>query len=489
MDNNNYNNSIYDGPQQGLFGQTDRASGEYHFRSGNVQRIYSDARYIPADESFTPKRYYRPASAGSHARKKAGLGFFAILSLCLACAILGGVAGASVMSGYLDQRLTNLEDSMPSAGMSGEAGGYFPEESEEAEAEIFEEARESFAPSGTEGSQATRSNISVPGETVSSTSKCSPSEIYEIACKQSVVVTTEYSYVTSGGQRMPAVVSGSGFVIDDDGHIITNYHVVEKAVSGNYPVTVSTSSGTEADAVVTGFDKDIDIAVLCADLPELEPVTLADSSKLSVGDTIYAVGDPYGVLEFSMTTGHVCALDRLVATDANENAVKMFQIDAAVYSGNSGGPVYDEYGCVAGIVTAKYEGGELDGVGFAIPANDIIESVNNIISDESEAGTFTIGKAASLGVEFDDRFTEVYSRYYRVPEGAYIRSVDSGSCAYIAGLEPGDIILEINEYRVFSSSDAEEAVGEFCAGDEAMILLYRMGEYYKTYVTFDEKES
>ena len=480
MERKNANN-IYDGPQEGLFGKTDRSSGEYHFRNGGVQRIYSDAHYIPASENNAPPRYYHTPESSKPGKRKRGIGFFAVLTLCLACAIVGGVIGATVMSSYFNQRVDSLEENIKSISTESEsAAAGLPNddvllmESEAANMELEDTADVSSS----------AAKKSIAATTVST--DYTAAEIYEIACRQSVVVTTEYSY-QGETSRMPSVVSGSGIVLSSDGIILTNLHVVEKAVKGGYGPTVTFSNGDRFDSAVIGYDKSKDIALLKINAHDLEPATFGDSDLLNVGDVIYAVGDPYGVLEFSMTTGHVCALNRMVATEANEEGINMFQIDAAVYSGNSGGPVYNGNGEVVGIVTAKYGDGELDGVGFAIPVNDIAENISKMMSNAGNT-TVKIRQRASLGISFDERYTSVYSRYYRMPEGAYVRSVDYGSCAYYAGLEPGDIIMQIGDFRIIGFGDVEPVLENFAAGDEAEIVLYRLGGYYTTDVVFDAEE-
>lgn len=177
-----------------------------------------------------------------------------------------------------------------------------------------------------------------------------------------------------------AAVSGSGFIASSDGYIITNYHVIQNAYEGNFDINVMTHDGTKYIATVVGTEQDNDIAVLKIDAEGLNPVTFGDSDELAVGDTVYAVGNPLGELEFSMSTGHVSAKDRAITTEESATPINVFQIDAAVNSGNSGGPVYNDQGQVVGVVNAKYSATGVEGIGFAIPANDAVSIANDLIT-------------------------------------------------------------------------------------------------------------
>ena len=158
----------------------------------------------------------------------------------------------------------------------------------------------------------------------------------------------------------------------------------------------------------------------------------------------------------------------------------MFQVDAAVYSGNSGGPVYNKNGEVVGIVTAKYNTSGMEGIGFALPINDVLPIVNELIDKG-----YVSGKAA-LGVSFDSRYNTVYSRYYRLPDGAFVSYVDEGSCAEKAGIRQGDILMQIGEYAVEDYSDVTAILRHFSAGESSEIRLYRDGQILTVTLSFDE---
>ena len=434
----------------GYSGDTDRVNGEYHYKNGYTQKIYSDAHYVPENENTVPPRYYTPPEKPAKApkEKKPHGKWVKALCLCLVCALLGGLCGAGIMAGSMNSRIVAVE-------------------------QMLEEQ--------TKGTQSIGSQTSSTPAPVSTTTAAKPvAAIYDQACNEVVGITTEVTYTNFFGQTSSSAVSGSGFIVSPDGYILTNYHVIEYAYKGNYAITVMLHDGTRYEASIVGVEDCNDIAVLKIDASGLDPVTFGDSDKLSVGDDVYAVGNPLGELEFSMTTGHVSALDRLITTDESSEAINMFQIDAAVNSGNSGGPVYNANGEVVGIVTAKYSDTGVEGLGFAIPINDAAKIANDLITKG-----YVTGKAY-MGVSIDERYNSMYSQYYNMPIGAFVKSVESGSCAESAGIQAGDIITRLGDVEITGYSDLKQAIKQYSAGDSAELELYRAGESRTLTVTFDE---
>ncbi len=434
----------------GYSGDTDRVNGEYHYKNGYTQKIYSDAHYVPENENTVPPRYYTPPEKPVKApkEKKPHGKWVKALCLCLVCALLGGLCGAGIMAGSMNSRIAAVEQ------------------------RLEEQAKETLSI----GSQTS----STPAP-VSTTTAAKPiAAIYDQACNEVVGITTEVTYTNFFGQTSSSAVSGSGFIVSPDGYILTNYHVIEYAYKGNYAITVMLHDGTRYEASIVGVEDCNDIAVLKIDASGLDPVTFGDSDKLSVGDDVYAVGNPLGELEFSMTTGHVSALDRLITTDESSEAINMFQIDAAVNSGNSGGPVYNANGEVVGIVTAKYSDTGVEGLGFAIPINDAAKIANDLITKG-----YVTGKAY-MGVSIDERYNSMYSQYYNMPIGAFVKSVESGSCAENAGIQAGDIITRLGDVEITGYSDLKQAIKQYSAGDSAELELYRAGESRTLTVIFDE---
>ena len=425
--------------------------GEYHYKSGYTQRIYADAHYAPADESTVPPRYYtpprRPSKVSPEKKTRKTGAFLKVACLCLACALLGSVGGAALVGRTLNQRIEALEDA--------------------------QESRPSV----------------VLGTDSGSTKKVSRSEImtdkplaqlYDQACQQVVGITTEVTYQNFFGQTSTSAVSGSGFIISEDGYILTNYHVIEYADKGGYEISVMLHDGTRYEASIVGSEESNDIAVLKIDATGLTPVTLGDSDAIMVGDEVHAVGNPLGELEFSMTNGHVSALDRVITTESGGDAINMFQIDAAVNPGNSGGPVYDAAGEVIGVVTAKYSSTGVEGLGFAIPINDAVRIAQDLITKG-----YVTGKAY-LGVSIETQYNAMYAQYYNMPLGAYIAGVESGSCAERAGLQAGDIITRVDDTVVESYTDLRQALKAYSAGDTAELEVYRADESMTVTVVFDE---
>ena len=432
---------------------TDRVNGEYHYKNGYTQKIYSDAHYVPADENTVPPRYYTPPEKAvkEPKAKKSGSGTFVkALCLCLVCAILGGLGGAAIMGGTLSKRINALEAAEEERALPSIADNSVP---------------------------------SAPVPAVS-TDNVALSAIYDAACQQVVGITTEVTYTNFFGMTSSSAVTGSGFVATEDGYIITNCHVIEYAYDYNYAVTVMFHDGSQYEATIVGVEPDNDIAVLKIDATGLTPVVFGDSDTISVGDDAYPVGNPLGELEFTMTFGRVSALDRLISTEESSQPINMFQIDAAVNSGNSGGPVYNARGEVIGIVTAKASGNSssaaVDGLGFAIPVNDAVRIADDLITKG-----YVTGKAY-MGVSLDNRYNSMYSQFYGLPQGAYVYYVEAGGPADKAGIRGGDIITKLGDSEITSDSDLTRAIKQFSAGDTTSVTVYRTNESITMDITFDE---
>ena len=308
--------------------------------------------------------------------------------------------------------------------------------------------------------------------------------IYKLACQQAVGIQMSSSATNVFGQTSstPSVV-GSGFIISSDGYIVTNYHVIEDVLlygrSQGLSLSVVMNDGSTYDAEIIGYEEDNDVAVLKIDATGLNPVTIGDASQLQVGETVYAVGNPLGELTYSMTSGIVSALDRVITTEAS-TSINVFQLDAAVNSGNSGGPVYNTKGEVIGIVDAKYKATGVEGLGFAIPIDDAM----NIITDLIEHGYVT-GKAY-MGV-YVRTVSSTVATYYNLAEGAFIDSLDENGCAAKAGLKAGDIITRLGNDTITSSDDLKAAKSAYSAGDTVSIEVFRNGETLTFSITFDEE--
>ena len=338
--------------------------------------------------------------------------------------------------------------------------------------------------------------ISTQADPVASSSgqAMTPEQLYAANVDACVGITVSTTMTNIFGYTSTSAASGSGFVITADGYIVTNYHVIEDAVKdSSVSITVSFHDGSSYPATLVGGEEDNDVAVLKIEASGLQTVTLGDSDQLKVGQAVMAIGNPLGELTYSFTDGIVSALDRLITTsssDANGQTVSttlnVLQTNCAINPGNSGGPLFDSYGNVVGIVSAKYtqsgSGVSAEGLGFALPIND----VKDILSDLMEHGYVT-GKPY-MGVQVDNVPDE--AQRYGVVAGAAVKYVAEGSCAEKAGLKVGDIITAIDDTAIDSSSALTAALSSnYKAGDKATLTIVREQKEQKLTITFDEKNS
>ena len=306
----------------------------------------------------------------------------------------------------------------------------------------------------------------------------SAAEVYASNVNSTVGITTSIT-TNFWGYQTTSAASGSGFIISDDGYILTNHHVIEDSSA----VTVALYDGTTYDAKVIGYDASNDIAVLKVEAEGLEPVVLGDSANMNVGDSVVAIGNPLGELTFSLTSGAVSAMDREVTLSGNIT-MDLIQTDCAINSGNSGGALFNMYGEVIGITNAKYSSssGEasIDNIGFAIPINDIMPIVESIIEKGYIAKPY-------IGVTITDVSAEAQA--YGIPVGAAVQSVTEGAPAQKAGLQTNDVITAVNGQAITGSSDLVEFVGGCEPGDELTLTVYRMGQTLELKLTVEEQIS
>ena len=291
------------------------------------------------------------------------------------------------------------------------------------------------------------------------TETLSVNSIYRAAYKGvvEITVTSQTSGPsTFGGGSQTQKAQGSGFVYDAKGDIVTNQHVVDGAQS----VSVKFWNGKTYGAHVVGTDASTDLAVIKVDAPSslLQPLTLGDSSSLTVGDGVVAIGSPFG-LEETVTSGIVSALHRQMTSPSGFAIPDSIQTDAAINHGNSGGPLFDTQGKVVG-VTAQIESdsGGNDGVGFAIPSNTVRSVADQLISS---------GKArhAYLGVSLSSTAST-----------ARVGAVRSGTPAAGAGLKAGDVITALDGKSVASSAELESAIAAHKPGDSVSLTYTRGGK-------------
>ena len=272
--------------------------------------------------------------------------------------------------------------------------------------------------------------------------------------------------------------SGTGVVLSADGYLVTNAHVVEDALS----ISVQLTDDRTFSAGLVGYDDISDLAVLHIDCSDLTPAQFGDSSTLRVGDTVVAIGDPRGV-EFrgTYTNGIVSAINRDV--EVNGRTMTLIQTNAALNSGNSGGPLINCYAQVIGINTMKIgtftDTAGVEGLGFAIPSAQVKEIVDQIMTQGYVSGRPTLGITG-------EALSTFYQHYYRMPAGLYITQVTPGSDADRKGIQDGDLLLYLDNNRITSMDELKSAIYNCQVGQTVEAIIYRRGQQYRVELTLSE---
>lgn len=325
--------------------------------------------------------------------------------------------------------------------------------------------------------QSSRTATAVNVKKVDGQTLMTPAEVY--ASTVNSVVSINCSAVSTNifGQQTESASSGSGFIYTADGYIVTNQHVVANASS----INVTLYNSDTYPATLVGSDSDYDVAVLKIDATDLPAVTLGSSTDVNVGDTVLAIGNPLGELTFSMSSGIVSCVNRAINVEGTP--FNMIQVDASINPGNSGGPLMNLYGEVVGIVSAKYSSyadTTVEGLGFAIPIND----VQSIISDIMENGSVT--DKAYMAITAGTMTQQMAAQYkINATEGVFVYSVEDGGAGDKAGLKLGDVITKLNDTQITSMEDLSAAKKGFKAGDTVTLTVLRDGQEITTQLTFD----
>ena len=405
------------------------------FRSSDQYR-YTNRDQLPHDD-YAPGPDRAPAPAPESPKKR---GFFhrtavKVTALILACAVAGGLAGWG------------------GAAIAGSST------------------------SRTAIQQSSRQPVSVQVKNVDGQTKMEPAEVYASVVNSAVSINCSATSTNIFGQQTQTASSGSGFIITEDGYVVTNYHVV----SGASSVEVTLYNGDTDDATVIGGDCDYDVAVLKIEATGLQPVTLGESADVFVGDTVLAIGNPLGELTFSMSQGIVSSCDRAINVDGTP--FNMIQVDCSINPGNSGGPLVNLYGEVVGIVSAKYStysSTTVEGLGFAIPISD----VRSIITDIMENGAVT--DKAYMAITAGTMNEQMAAQFnIDVTEGVFVYSVVEGGAGDKAGLRLGDVITKMGDKTLTSRQDLSAAMKGYRAGDTVTLTVYRGGQYIEVELTFD----
>lgn len=301
----------------------------------------------------------------------------------------------------------------------------------------------------------------------SSTAALTTTEIVKKTADSVVEITTEQVTTGSFSQQYIQKGAGSGVIISKDGYIVTNYHVID----GASKISITLRDKTEyTDVKVVGTYEAGDIALLkVSPKKDLSYAVFGDSSKLSVGDYAVVIGNPLGQLGGTVTDGIISALDREVTID-NET-MNLLQTNSEISPGNSGGGLFNGNGELVGIVNAKSSSDSVEGIGFAIPIND----VQDVLSDLKKYG-YVKGQI-DLGMSLSDVSSTAQLWMYGTSQtGVYVTSVNRGSNADNAGFRSGDIITKVNGTEVKSTSELNAIIKKLKVGDTATFGVYRNGQ-------------
>lgn len=398
-----------------------------------AQALYHD-RY----DAAAPIPYASAPDDGGKSKKKKekkGVGAGAIVAVALCCSILGGAFGSAGTA--LMIKNTEKEYAKPANAQTSN---------------MFE---------------GTRTPTLLETNAIDTSKILTQAELYAQNVNSVVGITTSIT-TNYWGYKTTAAASGSGFIITEDGYILTNHHVIENSNS----IKVALYNGETYEAELIGYDESNDIAVIKIDAKYLTPAILGSSNALNVGDEVVAIGNPLGELTFSLTSGYVSALDREITLSSNVT-MDLIQTDCAINSGNSGGPLFNMYGEVIGITNAKYSGSgssseaSIDNIGFAIPIDNVRSIFKSIIENGYVSKPF-------IGVSVADVSAETQS--YGLPAGAAVKEIVEDSPAQKAGLEINDIITEVNGKEIKSSSDLVDTVKSSAVGDVLKLKVYRQGK-------------
>jgi serine protease Do len=435
------------------------------------QQSVSRETKAPVNEPYSPGIHngaynayqkYQPVKPQPEKKSRSAFGgFVKAVCLVLVCLIAGGGAAYGVVQYKLNDFVNSNQVVL--------GGDDLQDSSAPFQSSDASEDAENSAAAGVPDATA---NVTSNG------SEMSAEDIYAMAVNQVVGVNSE-AKTNVFGAATNAAVSGSGFVISSDGYIVTNYHVISYAAEQGFSLTVMMHDGTSYPAKIIGYESDNDLAVIKIDATGLSAASLGSNDNMKVGEEVYAIGNPLGELDYTMTSGIVSALDRLIQVDET-TSINMFQMDAAVNQGNSGGPVYNSKGEVIGIVSAKYASTGVEGLGFAIPIDDARDIVEQLMTSGHVSGKPSMGISVKTVTQQD-------ARYYNIVVGAYVVTVDQGSSAEKAGLKVGDIIIRLGDTEVTSADTLKMAKKNYKAGETATMVVNRDGEELTLTIVFDEE--
>ena len=407
----------------------------------------------PSTPSFTAQNWQPPRPSSVIPPKKPKNKTGLVVFLCIALFALGILSGIGI---YYLAKAPSLDDpsDLPVQGIQGET-----DENEQGDEATPEFESGTFAPVFGETDETFRA-----------------AEIYKNSVGGVVGISTEISMENIFGQQTAYAVSGTGFIFSEDGYILTNCHIVEGAST----ITVTLYDETEYEAKLIGKDSQNDVAVLKIEPKDpLTVLTMGKSADMVVGEEILVIGNPLGELTYTLTRGIVSNLSREIMVEDSMTSIRMFQTDAAINAGNSGGPAINCHGNVIGIVSAKYASSDIEGLGFCIPIDDAMQIAQDLIEHGYVQGR------PWLGIEGQAVSGNVGSTHIA---GVRITALTKGSCAEKAGMRRGDIITKIGDTEVTTASELKTTLLDYKAGDEATLSVWRNGETILITVTLDEAQ-
>ncbi len=288
-------------------------------------------------------------------------------------------------------------------------------------------------------------------------------EIASLGKPAVVAINTTGKMTDLFGQTGDFTAAGSGFVISADGYIVTNNHVIADAST----ITVVMNNGDIFDAILIGSDTYDDLAVLKIDAKNLTTVYIGQSADLQVGELAVAIGNPLGELSGTVTAGIISALDREIRLE--NQTMNLLQTDAAINPGNSGGPLFNSFGEVIGINTAKTSQTGIEGLGYAIPIDDAMPTIESLIKNGYVTGR------TKIGISTRD-MTRQMAEYYDMTEGVYVEAVASGSAADLAGVLAEDTIIAANGAPTLTTNSLMKVKDRLIPGDQLILTIVRNGK-------------
>lgn len=309
-------------------------------------------------------------------------------------------------------------------------------------------------------------------------SKATTADVVNAISDTVVEISTETVQRNQFLQQYISEGAGSGVIIDANGYILTNNHVI----SGASKIQVRTKNGNVYDAKLIGTDAESDLAVIKIEEKGLKAAVFGDSSKLVVGETAIAVGNPLGQLGGTVTQGIISSLDREITVEGQ--TMNLLQIDAAINPGNSGGGLFNSSGELIGIVNAKTSASGIEGLGFAIPS----KTAQKVSTDLIENG-YVSGKV-KLGVSMLEINDKVTAAQYNVSEfGVYIAQVNANSDAYYGGLKAGDRIISINGKKIKTAKEIKDILNKSSVDDKLEFVVKRGTKEVKLTIKLTEYNS